>query len=186
MTIFMSQGVKAVNKYKKILRKNLSQPERMCKLKQLNLRNNKALYENEVQLYQALCRIVEDIRQEVKVRGQGYYSYSGLLAFSKYLQAFLKEYSQEGGRIVHRMQHASKAMVSAIQMLALPKKKLTETVKRKLLVFNDVIARFGSKEQQEMHQKNLKISQKKHESFFAELADHFGQQLELVPEYEQT
>lgn len=185
MAVFLSQGTKAFNQYKKILRKNLNQPERMCKLRQLGLRN-KALYEDETALYQALCRIVADIKQEVKVHGQSYYSYSGMLAFSEYLQSFLENFSQEGDRVVHRMQHASKAMVNAIQMLCLPRKKLNDTVKRKLLVNNDVIARFGSKEQQDMHRKNLKVSQERHESFFAELVDHFDQQLKLVPEYEQT
>src|SRR3990167_2006509 len=61
MSIFKETMIKAVNSYRVVLRRDLSQSERMLKLKMLNLRSQE-VFKSDVALYHVGQGIVADIR----------------------------------------------------------------------------------------------------------------------------
>src|SRR3989344_7257043 len=119
MSIFSQTMKKSISIYRVMLRKHLSQVERVNKLQQLNLKNSQ-LYENDIALYHTGYAIVNDIEKNLDPLAHGYYAYSGVASFAGYLKTFLQNYTIEGTQVIHCSQKASRALVQAIQLLTLP------------------------------------------------------------------
>src|SRR3990167_11150167 len=139
MSIFSETMKKAISIYRQMLRKHLPQAERITKLYQLNLRNPQ-LYENEIALFHTGRAIIADIEKHMVNATGGYYSYSGVKNFAHYLKNFLSNYDIEGQHVIHRSQKASRALLEAIQLLTLPREKLTPEISEKLSECNRIIA----------------------------------------------
>ena len=106
-TIFIETVSKAVSDYRQMLRRYLSQSERVSKLSELNLKNPD--YSDEMGLYHLARAIIHDIEQNLNITTKNYYSYSGVGNFCRYLKEFLSNYIVEDNTVTHRAQKASRS-----------------------------------------------------------------------------
>ena len=174
-SIFLETISKAIRDYRKMLRRHLSQSERMTKLAELNLKHLD--YENEVALYRTAQRIVQDIEINLDVQNKNYYTYSGAGNFGRYLKEFLMNYIIEGAYVIHRAQKASRALIEAIQLIMLPIDRLTPSVLETINRNSMTIAHYGSEEQCELYRENLARYYRERGSFFGPLLRYFEAQL---------
>jgi hypothetical protein len=171
MSIFSETMTKAISDYRFLLRRYLKQVERMTKLQELNLRDSD-IYESDLALYETGKAIIADIEKNMAMPNQGYYSYSGIQQFCEYLKEYLQNYHIENNRVVHRAQKASRALITAIQLTALPREKLDESVAKKLLDCNKAVAGFGSQEQCELQLQTLARQQANNPGFYTRIIAH--------------
>lgn len=152
-SIFTETIIRAINNYRQLLRKTLSQHERMSKLSELNLRDPE-LYRNPnpVSLYNLAYKIVDDIKHNFK-NSRSYYAYDGPQEFARILENFLANYEIDNNTVTHRAQRASKALIRAIQLMT--SYEPDEELQTKLAECNRVIAEFGSDDQKELHKSTL-------------------------------
>jgi len=180
MSVFSETMKKAINIYRGMLRKYLPQAERITKLHELNLKNPQ-LYENEIALFHTGHTIISDIKKNLNQSANGYYSYSGVSSFGEHLKAFLKNYEIEGSSVVHRSQKASRAIIQSIQLLTLPKDKLTSEIASRLSRCNEIIVKYGSEEQQDLHKSTLQNTIRKQQqgntSFYRAVLSNFQQKM---------
>lgn len=158
MTMFNDTMKEAIRVYKQMLRKHLPQVKRIIKLNQLNLR--KVSLADEKTLYLAGYAIIEDIEKNFS-RQAGYYSYSGIENFAKYLQDFLAEYVLEGEEVIHKLQKASSALVKAVQVLGAAQDHIPEEAVEELSECVEVIRKFGSDSHKDTLQSTLKQASSK-------------------------
>lgn len=154
MSIFSETITKAINDYRALLRRYLTQPERMLKLSQLRLRDSET-YKNDLSLYKVAHMIVTDVEHNMVAPNKGYYSYSGLQQFAQYLREYLDHYEIEENQVIHRAQKASRALLQSIQLTGLSKERLDERVVKKLFTCNEIIVSFGSDEQCDLQRQVL-------------------------------
>ena len=171
MSIFSETMVQAIGEYRGLLRRHLSQVERMMKLQQLGLRDSD-LYENEVALYNTGLAIVEDMKANMAMNNPGYYSYSGVQQFCEHLQDYLSNYAVENDQIVHRAQKASRAVLDAVQWMSLPRDSLDDAVLKKFLECNKTVALNGSKEQCDLLLQTLSRQQMSNPGFYTRIIAH--------------
>ena len=180
MSIFSETMKKTISIYRGMLRKYLPQAERITKLHQLNLKNHR-LYENEIALFHTGHLIVADIEKNLNQSSDGYYAYSGVASFCEHLKNFLANYTVEGNVVVHRSQKASRALIQAIQLLGLPREKLTAELTDRLSKCNKTIAAYGSEDQHEFHRETLRDvirkQQEHHAIFYQSILNNFQQQI---------
>ncbi len=184
-SIFAQTIAKAINEYRTMLRRYLSQTERVSRLAALNLRDSK-IYDSEATLYSAASGIVNDIRENSKVPDEGYYSYSGIIMFADYLADYLSKYEVEGDTVIHRTQKASRAIVQAIQFITLPADRLSDSIATKLYAANEAIVEYGSGEQFDLHLTNLNQYLSVDEQFFVPVIKHFQNCVRQLKEKEQA
>ena len=183
-SIFAETIAKAIQEYRTMLRKYLPQSERMLRLTRLNLKDPK-IYESDASLYQTAIAIVEDIEASNNLADDGYYAYSGIAQFAKFLRVYLNKYEIEGEQVIHRTQKASRAIVQAIQLITLPANRLSEGVANQLYRCNKLIGEFGSHEQHELHMGNLTKYKTADEAFFGPVIEHFQQMVAQAQAEEQ-
>src|SRR3990167_6520025 len=101
MTIFAETLSKAVADYRALLRRYLDQPDRVKKLRQLNIRGTFDPT-NETELYEIGYNIVKDIKDNLArdTQGQSYYAYSGVEKFGTSLKEFLDQYLPRGTYVI--------------------------------------------------------------------------------------
>lgn len=179
-TTFSSTMVEAIRKYRAMLRKYLSQSERVNQLHLLNLKNPQ-LYTNDFLLYEAGHKIIEHL-QSIDSSKNGYYSYSGISRFANHLEKFLSNYKIEAGthKIIHTCQLASRYLVRASQLLS-PDQTNPASLEE-LEQCNEMIALYASPDQIELYQKTLAtLSQKNlgnHSTLYRNTLRHFSTCLE--------
>jgi hypothetical protein len=171
-SLFSETVTKAISVYRQLLRRYLPQVQRVKKLAQLKLKNP-TTYENDVSLYQTALAIVRDIEENMEIPEQGYYSYSGIATFCDYLKDYLSKYEIESGQVIHRAQKASRALIQAIQLAALPVHQLTEDIAKQFANCNEIIAMFGSDEQHRLHMGTLEKQRCVHQSFYETVITNF-------------
>ena len=172
MSIFSETMTKAIGDYRALLRRYLNQVERMTKLQKLRLRKSD-IYQSDLKLYEVGLAIVEDIENSMTIPiGQSYYAYSGMQEFCNYLKAYLKNYHIENGQVVHRAQKASRALLKAIQLTAMPREKLDDTIANELLACNQDVVFFGSHEQCELQMQMLTRQQSVNPGFYTRIIAH--------------
>lgn len=171
MSIFSETMVQVIGEYRALLRRHLDQVARMVKLQQLGLRDA-SLYENDIALYNTGLAIVQDIRTNMAMENPGYYSYSGVQLFCDHLKEYLSNYHVENGQIVHRAQKASRAVLSAVQWMGLPRERLDEGVLKKLFECSKTVVTFGSPEQCELLLQTLSRQQAANPGFYTRVIAH--------------
>ncbi|HLD84831.1 MAG TPA: hypothetical protein VI844_03545 [Coxiellaceae bacterium] len=171
MSIFSKTMVKAIGDYRVLLRRHLSQVERMVRLQKFQLRNPNT-YKTDLALYKAGQAIIADVRQTMVKPETGYYSYSGLIRFCEHLEIYLSEYLVEGEQVVHRTQKASRALLGAIQVTHLPRERLDEQAARQLCAYNEIVVDFGSEEQCALQLQTLERCQADHPGFYTRIVAH--------------
>lgn len=173
MMPFDKKVLKLLNDYKLILRKHTDRHAWGAKVQELGLKRKNLRFDDEVALYHKANRVVEDIMRWTDNSNNTASWYSGVDEFCQYLRNLLAEYQVENNKIVHTSQQASRAIVEAIQLLKLPNARFNSTVANKLDQCGQVIARFGTREQQEIFAKALKNSQHSDINFFSPLLHNF-------------
>lgn len=171
MSIFAETMVKAIADYRFMLRRFLTQSERMSKLRELKLRDSDT-YESDLALYRAGEAIIADIELSMGDAKQGYYSYSGIQQYCQYMKEYLDNYYIEKGQVEHRAQKASRALITAIQLAGLPRERLDETIAKKLCECNKVVVNFGSSEQCDLHLQTLARQQAHNPGFYTRIIAH--------------
>ncbi|HLD16889.1 MAG TPA: hypothetical protein VJB02_04150 [Coxiellaceae bacterium] len=178
MSMFSDTVLKAIGDYRQLLRRHLPDTsERKEKLEILGL-NQGISSADEALLYQIAHRIVKDIEENLDNHSRGYYAYSGVRKFAEYLRSFLEDYAVQGEGVVHCMQQASRALLQAIQLLTLPGDKLSNVVADQLTECGEIIANYGSSEQQESYRTALQQHQRENENFYGSLLRHFQAHVE--------
>ena len=156
MAIFLNTMVKLVKEYRTLLRRQLTQAERMVKLRDLGL-GKRIMQYDEVTLYNAGQAIIADLENAETQKKQGYYTYSGMKQFQAYLKNYLSHYCVENDRVVHRAQKASKALLTTIQLTGQSQEQYdANALLEHLLNCNAVIVDFGSPEQYKMQKQIFK------------------------------
>ncbi len=174
MSIFSETMTKAINDYRFLLRRYLTQVERMTKLQELKLRDAE-IYNSDMSLYETGKAIVADIKENmVNITGalNRYYSYSGIHQFCEYLEEYLSNYEIEGGQLVHRGQKASRALLKSIQLAAMPRETLNEKIANELVKCNKTIVECGSKEQWDLQLQTLTRQQASNPGFYVRIVAH--------------
>jgi len=169
--IFAETISKAISDYRQMLRRYLSQAERVSKLSELNLKSPD--YNDEAGLYRLAQTIIQDIERNLDVKTKSYYSYSGVGNFCRYLKEFLSNYVLEGEIVSHRAQKASRALIQSIQLMSLPSEKMTPEVIEQISECNVTVASFGSSEQCELYKENLARYNEEKGAFFGPLLRQF-------------
>lgn len=172
MSIFSDTMSKAIADYRFLLRRYLTQSDRMAILHQLKLKDSDT-YESDVALFEVGRAIVANIEANMAMTNQGYYSYSGIQQFCEYLKEYLDNYFiDEKNQVVHRAQKASRALIQAIQLSALPQERLNDRIAKQLLECNVAVIDFGSEEQWEMQRQTLVRQKDNHPAFYAHVIAH--------------
>ncbi len=169
--IFIETIAKAIGDYRFMLRRHLSPVDRRQKLAELNLKDP-TLFDSAIKLFEVATRIVQDIESHTDMP-QSYYAYSGIMEFGKYLKEYLSKYEIENGLLVHCAQKASKAMIEAIQLIALPESRMDLVVATKLNRCSDIIVEYGSEEQIDMYEATLEQKLITQREFFTPVYDYF-------------
>ena len=171
MPIFAETISKAISDYRYLLRRYLSQSERMVKLQKLRLKDAHT-YQSDLSLYQAAHAIITDIEDNMLKTEGSYYSYSGIGQFCQYLKEYLNDYEVEGNSVVHHARKASRALLQAIQLIATPKDRLNEVVAKHLFECNHLVANFGSNEQFNLYLQTLERHQAESPGFYTRIIAH--------------
>jgi len=173
MTIFTETALKAICDYRQLLKRYLNPIQRDSKLEELNLKNGFTHYP-DTKLFRIAQNIVTDIERNLGNHSQGYYAYSGVRKFGEYLKDFLNEHEVEGeAEVVHRTQKASRILLEAIQLINLPKERLTPATIEKLTQCNEILASFGSAEQQSVYREAIERMRERNEVFYSSLLRNF-------------
>lgn len=178
MSIFTETIARAISDYRYLLRRNLPQSERVAKLQALELRDPE-LYEDEIRMYRTALMIVSDIEENMDTKEKNYYSYSGIGKFSRYLREYLDNYEIENGKLIHKAQKASRAMIEAIQLISLST-SFDDELRKKLIDCNKIVLSFGSSEQQELYKSNLEQHAMRNEDFFAPIIYDLNKRLQSL------
>lgn len=177
MSIFAETMSKAIGDYRRILRRYLSPEQRINKLAELKLKDP-GIYKSDILLYKTAHAIVDDIQNNIQVPDEGYYSYYGIIKFCQYLQEYLSHYELEGNIIIHKAQKASRALVQAIQLMALPNDELNATIAEQLKECNQVVVECGSIEQKKLYKNTLKQQAQYFAAFFKDIVVDYQQKLD--------
>lgn len=171
MSIFSDTMTKAISDYRYLLRRHLEQVDRLTKLQELGLRDPN-LYKSDLALYKMGHAIMTDIEENRAAKRLGYYTYSGMDQFGKYLKEYLSNYEVEGGTVVHRAQKASRALIQSIQLTTLPKERLTDKIAHQLFEYNKMVVELGAPEQWDLQLHTLQRQQTQNAGFYTRIISH--------------
>jgi hypothetical protein len=172
MSIFSETMTKAIADYRFLLRRYLSQADRMTTLTQLKLRDSDT-YESDAALFETGKAIIANIEANMAMPNQGYYSYSGIQQFCEYLKEYLDNYFIDAKKqVVHRTQKASRALIEAIQLSALPQERLNDRIAKRLYDCNTAVVDFGSQEQWELQRQTLVRQKENNPGFYSMIIAH--------------
>lgn len=172
MSSFYNMIIKAISDYKVILRKTLSVSQYNEKVCALGIKRSNSNVINEVTLFKTGLKIMEDLRHYVNFcaskRSNNFYS--GAEEFLLYLEQLFIDYQLDGDRVVHVRQKSSSALVTVIQLITLPKEKLTSDVVLQIKQCSDIIATYGSEEQKKIFMQVVGANQLCFENFIGKSA----------------
>lgn len=166
-----------LNEYKIIIKKHLTHEEWTYKIKDLGLKRKVLKSDDEITLYRKANKVAEDIFTRLKNEANTPSWYSGLDEYCQHLKNVLNEYQIDNHKIIHTSQCASRAIVEAIQLIKLPNANLNAEIAKKLENCGHIIARYGTREQQEIFAKTLENFQQSDVNFFMPLLHSFEKHL---------
>lgn len=147
MSEFAMHIYRAIGQYRHILRRYLSQVDRMKKLDTLGLKLR--LEEtSEATFYRVAENILADMGHLLEQRPASYYSYSGVEQFGAHLKQYLSQYElTKDGRVVHLGQLSAKAFLEAVQLLRMPIQKMGDQVPTRLAECQQILIKHADKNQ---------------------------------------
>lgn len=173
MQTFAKIGTQLINKYKVIIKKHLTSQEWAQKMSVFELRRKYMRNDDEVALYHKAKRVLEDLCQHLQDNNNGSIWYSGLDEFCQHMKNTLDEFHVENNQIIHCSQLASRTLVRALQLANLPEHKRNSVAGHQLDHCGQIIAKYGTREQQEMFAKAIKQFQHHDVNFFMPLQKNF-------------
>jgi hypothetical protein len=178
MSVFSDTLRRILNNYKIILKKNLSSKKKTLKFSALGLKRQQLKQASDAVLYTTAQRVLEDIEQSIDASDKkGPSLYCGLHTFYKHLKNTLADYSMDQDVVVHANQQSSRTLVKAIQLITLAKDKPEAAMATKLDQCGLILAKLGSKEQQEKLVYALNLHKEHNSNFFLPLLDNFERYL---------
>lgn len=177
MLTFEQQVSKLINQYKLIQKKQLGHADWKTKITELKLRRKDLRLDNEVSLYHKAKNIVQDMNNRVTKDSSNSCWYSGIDEFHQHFANFLAEYQVEGKKVINASQIASRALVDSLQLINLTNNK-TPLIANKLSHCGELIAKYGSLEQQTLFAKALRNFQAQDLNFFSPLSSNFGKYIQ--------
>ncbi len=175
-SLFVETMSRAISDYRQILKKYLTPAQRAAKMAQLRLKDP-TIYEDEPALYQVVRDILADIEKNIRVPNEGYYSYYGIVRFSKFLREYIDSYTVDGEFVIHKAQKASNILLKAIQLMAVPADQLTDHLADQVIGLHPLIIEFGSKEQLVIYNNTLERLSEKNKVFFRKIVHDFRSRL---------
>ena len=177
MFIFAKIILKLLSDYKSIIKKHHTHAEWIAKINKLGLKRKVLKNDNDAALYHKAHKVIEDISAYLNQNPQGISSWhSGLDEFCQHLKNIMSEYKLENNQVVHLSQHVSRTLVEALQLI-----NHTDvhkpTVANKLEQCGQVVAKYGTRQQQELFSKALKNSQLHDVNLFLPLSHNFEKHL---------
>lgn len=182
MLTFSQVITKLLNQYKLICKKNLDNEAWIIKMDDLGLRRRQLRSDNEISLYYKAQRVVAELDQRMGDSAVSCW-YSGIDEFHQHIKQQLSEYRIEQDKVVHTAQQASRALVEALQLINLPDAKRNQVIAKKLDQCGQIIAKYGSLEQQTMFGKTLRNFQQQDVNFFFPLQTKFEHYLAEMAAY---
>jgi hypothetical protein len=179
MSEFARKVYKAVGEYRTILRRQLSQADRMKRLEKLNLKV-KLDGTSDLEFYHIAQNIVNDIRNAKAISGANYYSYHGTDHFADHLNTFINDYTVQGERVVHASQLGARAYLEAVQLTQVDEPHQNDDTAARLVRCNGLIAKFASDKELSDYYSVLKEACSGCADFFAPLMYHFKQELKAA------
>lgn len=178
MSEFARNIYRFIGEYRAILRKTLSQSERMCVLDELRLKARPQTT-SDVAFYQIAQSILSKGLRLGDDGGASYYHYSGIDHFYQCLQDFLDDYAIESDRVVHTCQLSSKYFLLGVQLLSQrPEQALDDNTLQQLLRCNAVLARFAGEEPLTRYVGLLSQRQSEQPELFDSLMQNMQQQMQ--------
>ena len=86
------------------------------------------------------------LHSKVETRPRGYYSYSGIDQYFRFLESFLRQYCIYSGRVYHRAQRLSGLILHIIQAIGVPKGEFTSAMALKLQAYCREVFLLGSED----------------------------------------
>lgn len=176
MTTFAKLILKLLTEYKIIIKKLMRQEEWTTKVRTLGLKRKALRHDDEVALFYKAERVLDEISRSLTQNTSAYW-HSGLDEFYQYFKNILSEYEIIDNKVVHTARQASRYLVEAYQLIRLDAKR-NKVSSRRLDHCGKIIAQYGSREQQEMFIKALKVSQHEDINFFLPVLDSFEKSLQ--------
>ena len=179
-SLFVETMSRAISDYRQILKNYLTPKERAAKIAQLRLRDI-TIYDDEPALYQVVQDILADIEANIQLPNEGYYSYYGIVRFSKFLREYIDNYLVEGDQVIHKAKKASNLLIEVIQLLSVSGQQLTPSVARHVIESHPLIVQFATNEQLAIYENALGRLKEKNESFYRQVIEDFhAQKQDLV------
>lgn len=175
-SLFVETMSRAISDYRQILKKYLTPAQRAAKMAELRLKDP-TIYDDEPALYQVVKDILADIEKNIRVPNEGYYSYYGIVRFSKFLREYIDNYLVEGEFVIHKAQKASNLLLKAIQLLALPPEQLDNGVVDQVISLHTLIIELASKEQLSIYNNTLGRLSEKNKGLYRKITDDFRARL---------
>lgn len=138
MHSFSKQATRLIKEYKSLVKKQSSDSAK--KLQALGL--NKRISSKEVELHRIMVQIVSFEQNESPQNNN--LRYSGLTRFVSDLKTFTQEYEILNGKVIHVGRTVSRALIEAVQYVALAEHRLVKPISDKLEQCVWVVAKFGS------------------------------------------
>jgi hypothetical protein len=175
-SMFVETMSRAISDYRQILKKYLTPAERAAKMAELRLKDPTIFYD-EPTLFQVVQDILSDIEKNIRVPNEGYYSYYGIIRFSKFLREYVDNYTVEGDIVIHKAQKASNLLLKIIQLLSLPGEQLTESIAEQVLASHAQIIELSSKEQLTIYNNTLERLSEKNKPFYRKIVHDFRERV---------
>jgi hypothetical protein len=178
MSAFQHIIIKAITDYKALLKRNYDATICTAKFKNLGIKRKQLSSLDEDQLYEVMTKIIQDLEQQPQnqVKYQNYYS--GTDEFLTHLRNIKADFRLENGRIIHVAQKAAWALVTAIQLAALPEHSLTDSIANKLHDCAKFIAKYGSPHQIHLFCTAINKHKPRHIAFFSKIQQVFEQHMQ--------
>ena len=177
MSAFRELILKSINDYKAILRRNLTANECMAKLRELGIKRNLLKQSDDVALYLAGKEVVKELRRsdfrKAEDNDKATVCHYGREDFLRYLEIIINDYRIENGAVINVKQRASQALVSAIQLVSLPKERLDSKKSDKLKDYTSTVVSYGTVEQAEILNRAIRYYEPHHGGFFSQLLSLF-------------
>ncbi|QLH41623.1 MAG: hypothetical protein HWD59_02090 [Coxiellaceae bacterium] len=177
MLTFADTILNLLIQYKIILRKHLEHAEWSKRIEDLGLKRKSLRYTDEVALYHKAQAVMADLKTRLSKEANTASWYSGTDEFYQHLKDLLDHYLVENGQVIHTSQKASRAMIDAIQLMRYPNSKQLPQTLQKLDKCGHTIAKYGTREQQEIFSKALKNFQTNDVNLFTPLINNFEKYL---------
>lgn len=171
-SMFVETMSRAISDYRQILKKYLTPAQRAAKIAELRLKDP-TIFDDEPALYQVVQDILCDIEKNIRIPNEGYYSYYGIVRFSKFLREYVDNYTVDGEYVVHKAQKASNLLIKIIQLLSLPGEQLTETVAQQVIASHPLIIELSSREQLTIYNSTLERLSDKNKTFYRKIVNDF-------------